>query len=206
MDFMIRLFVDGGTTMYFILFFNLVALFIILERIYYLFFRANMDANQFMGEIQRLYKEKKINDAIGLAYKRNKPFSRLIGAALQNHENTDRGIQDAMDEVFLTESPRIKRYTSFLTVLGQITTLLGLLGTIVGLIEAFDALAGVNPALRTEQLAMGISKAMATTAYGLMVAVFCIFGYAILNVKTDQLIDDIDENSVKIINFINRYR
>lgn len=206
MDFMIRLFVDGGTTMYFILFFNLIALFIILERVYYLYFRVNIDSDQFMGTIQGLYKEKKFNEAIGLSFKKNKPFSRMIGAALQNHESTDRGIQDAMDEVFLAESPRIKRYTPFLTVLGQITTLLGLLGTIVGLIEAFDALSGISPALRTEQLAMGISKAMATTAYGLMVAVFCIFGYAILNVKTDQLIDDIDENSVKIINFINRYR
>ncbi len=206
MDFIVRLFIDGGATMIVIGFFNLIALFIVLERIFFLYFRANINAHRFMDRIYAMFKEKQINEAITLCNQRNKPFTKLIGAALQNYENTDRGIQDSMDEVFLTESPRIKRYTPFLTVIGQIATLLGLLGTIVGLIEAFDALAGTGAADRTEQLALGISKAMATTAYGLIVAVFCIFTFAFLNLKIDRIIDDIDEYSVKIVNFIHKYR
>ena len=60
-----------------------------------------------------------------------------------------------------------------LTMLGTIATispLLGLLGTVVGMITAFTGLSetsGANPDL----LASGISQALITTAFGLMIAV-----------------------------------
>jgi biopolymer transport protein ExbB len=60
-----------------------------------------------------------------------------------------------------------------LTMLGTIATispLLGLLGTVVGMITAFTGLtetSGTNPDL----LAAGISQALITTAFGLMIAV-----------------------------------
>ena len=60
-----------------------------------------------------------------------------------------------------------------LTMLGTIATispLLGLLGTVVGMITAFTGLtetAGANPDL----LAAGISQALITTAFGLLIAV-----------------------------------
>ena len=60
-----------------------------------------------------------------------------------------------------------------LTMLGTIATispLLGLLGTVVGMITAFTGLtetSGANPDL----LAAGISQALITTAFGLMIAV-----------------------------------
>ncbi len=206
MDYLIKIYVSGGFMMHIISFVFLIALFIVLERFVYLFIRANIKAKPFMDKIFDLYKQRKINDAIEICNKSNKPLSKIIGAALIFHERIERDIQDAVDEVFLAEAPNIKKFTPLLSILSQISTMLGLLGTIFGLIDAFSALNNVNPALRTEMLANGISKAMGTTAYGLLVAIFSIFFYAILNAKAERIIDDIDEYSVKMLNFIKKYR
>jgi len=206
MDFFIAMFRDGGFMMNVIALLLLIAIVIIIERFIYLFFRANLNAQKFMNRVFSLYKEKKINEALSFCNKTNKPLARIIEAAIKNHESMDRDIQDSVDETFLAEAPALKRLTPLLSVISQIATILGLLGTIIGLMEAFSALSGIDPAIRTETLSNGIAKAMSTTAFGLIVAGITIFFFAVINAKIEAIIDDIDENSVKIINFIKKYR
>ena len=52
----------------------------------------------------------------------------------------------------------------YLALLANISTLVGLLGTIYGLIQSFGAVASADPASKAKLLALGISKAMNTTA------------------------------------------
>jgi len=64
----------------------------------------------------------------------------------------------------------IKKNLNMLGTIATISPLLGLLGTVVGMITAFTGLtetSGANPDL----LAAGISQALITTAFGLMIAV-----------------------------------
>jgi len=51
-------------------------------------------------------------------------------------------------------------------------------------------------------LAQGISEAMNCTAFGLIVAISGLIGYALLNGKTQTLIDDINESSVYVLNLV----
>ena len=44
--------------------------------------------------------------------------------------------------------------------------------------------------------------AMNTTALGLMVAVPCMIMYSILGAKTNTIIEEIDESSVRLLNFL----
>ena len=44
------------------------------------------------------------------------------------------------------------------------------------------------------------------TAFGLMVAIVGLIGYAILNGKTQQLEDDINEASVQVLNLVQQNR
>jgi len=206
MEQIIRNFYEGGFMMYVIGALLIIALIIILERFYFLFFKASINAPKFMEKIFQLYREKKINEALAYCNELDKPLTKIISAAVQNHESMDKEIQNAVDEVFLQVAPKIKKNTPLLSIISQVATILGLLGTIIGLMESFTALSGVNPALRTEALASGISKAMVTTAFGLIVAGICIFAFAIFNSKIEKIVDDIDEFSVRIINHIKRYR
>jgi len=51
-------------------------------------------------------------------------------------------------------------------------------------------------------LAAGISAAMNTTIFGLAVAIPTIMLYNLIQNKTTQIIDDMDEHLVKLINLI----
>ncbi|MDZ4120846.1 MAG: MotA/TolQ/ExbB proton channel family protein [Candidatus Cloacimonadaceae bacterium] len=84
--------------------------------------------------------------------------------------------------------------------LAQICTYLGLLGTIWGLLDAFNSLATAAQADQQRLLTAGISKAIGTTALGLIAAIPLIVIKGALLSKAQKLIADIDEFSVKTMN------
>jgi biopolymer transport protein ExbB/TolQ len=86
----------------------------------------------------------------------------------------------------------------------NVATLTGLMGTIFGLIIAFDAVGGegIPEADKTRYLAAGISAAMNTTIFGLMVAIPSLIVYTFLTNRTTKIIDEMDEHLVKLINLI----
>ena len=51
-------------------------------------------------------------------------------------------------------------------------------------------------------LAEGISEAMNCTAFGLIVALIALIGFALLNGKTQRLEDDINEATVQVLNLV----
>jgi biopolymer transport protein ExbB/TolQ len=75
---------------------------------------------------------------------------------------------------------------------------------VTGLIMAFGAVSGesVDPSQKARILAQGISEAMNCTAFGLIVAIVALIGFAVLNGKTQQLEDDINEASVQVLNLV----
>jgi len=120
-----------------------------------------------------------------------------------------------MDESALRELPKIEHRTGFLALLSNLAMLSGLLGTISGLIAAFGAVGGnaeggsgpsVDPAKKAEILAGGISEAMNCTAFGLIVAILGLVGFALLNSKTQAVVDDINEATVQVLNLVTNNR
>lgn len=74
-------------------------------------------------------------------------------------------------------------------ILAAFTTaapLLGLLGTVLGMIGTFDAVAGAG-VHTTDRVAGGISQALITTQFGLLVAIPGVFGLARLKRLFDQV-------------------
>ena len=87
-------------------------------------------------------------------------------------------------------------------MLANVATLSGLLGTIIGLIEAFDAVANAAPDQKQIMFAKGISKAMYTTAGGLVVAIPTLILNSLLTSVATKLMDDIDHYSTQVSNSI----
>ena len=108
----------------------------------------------------------------------------------------------AMDEMGLLVFPEINKRMPFLPMLANVATLSGLLGTIIGLIEAFDAVANAAPDQKQIMLAKGISKAMYTTAGGLVVAIPTLILNSLLSSFATKLMDDIDHYSTQVSNSI----
>jgi biopolymer transport protein ExbB/TolQ len=130
------------------------------------------------------------------------PLGRILKAGLLKSDKRDKEIELAMEERILGEIPLVKARINYLTMFANISTLLGLLGTIVGLITAFQGVSNASEAAKQEILASGISVAMFTTAFGLIVAIPCLAGFYILNNRGEQLIEKFEEKAVGMLNVL----
>jgi biopolymer transport protein ExbB/TolQ len=192
----------GGIFMWGILIIAMIGLAIACERAYYLLLKCGTGRGKFMADLLKIIKTGDYQKAIRYAAGHESPLAKVIMVILQSKEKGEKAVNRAVDEVFLTETPRIQRYTPLLVVVANVATLVGLLGTIFGLILAFDAVANVPAAQRAQALATGISVAMATTAWGLTVAIPCLFVNGILSTQTERIIEEMDEKSTKMVNII----
>jgi biopolymer transport protein ExbB/TolQ len=111
-------------------------------------------------------------------------------------------VEQAMEESLMEVMPKLEKRTHYLATFANIATLLGLLGTIIGLINAFTAVSNANPADKADMLSASISVAMNTTAFGLMVAIPLLLIHALLQTKTNQIVDSLEMASVKFLNAI----
>jgi biopolymer transport protein ExbB/TolQ len=194
---------EGGPVMWIILGFSILSAAIVIERFFFILIRYNINGPAFMKKIQKLVEARNFERAIQLCNAApNAALSRVLKAGLSRAGRGERDIQDAVDEVALEILPKLQKRTNYLQVIANVATLLGLLGTILGIIMAFDAVANVEPAMKQKVLTQGISIALYTTAFGLVVAIPSLLFYSILDNKTAKIIDEIDEFSVKLINLL----
>ncbi|MFQ5636616.1 MAG: MotA/TolQ/ExbB proton channel family protein [bacterium] len=200
---------SGWIFMWVLLFTAAFMVAIAVERGYYIWVKSDINSNKFMAEIRKLVKAGKYNEALELCESaKDKALPRVVSAGLRRVAESEtidfRAIQNSVDEGTLEVIPKLQERTGFLAMIGNVSTLIGLMGTIYGLILAFNAVseAGYDAAQKSAFLAAGISTAMNTTLTGLAIAVPSILMYTFLHNKTMQLIDDIDEHTVKLINLI----
>jgi biopolymer transport protein ExbB/TolQ len=85
-----------------------------------------------------------------------------------------------------------------ISLLASVATLLGLLGTIFGLTTAFAAVGAADPTQRSAFLAAGISQALNTTAFGLMVAVPAMIVHGFLIGRVEAIAGHVDEVCVRV--------
>ena len=196
-------FVDGKWGMYPILFWSIVTIGIIIERSLYLY-GSSVNKDVFLATMQKCILAGDVAKAVKMCSAANAPLARIVQAGLVKVNRPDEEVQAAMDEAALREIPKIASRTGYLALLANLSMLCGLLGTVSGLISSFGAVSGesVDPSQKARILAEGISEAMNCTAFGLIVAIIGLIGYAILNGKTQSLEDDINEASVQVLNLV----
>ena len=168
----VTMFKEGGMFMYVILIVFVFAMAIAFERLFYVIFRANINATAFMAQIQKLIMANNIDRAIKLCNAEpHAALPRVVKAGLTRANRTEKEIENAIQEATLEVGPMVNKRTSYLAMLANVATLTGLLGTIMGLVMAFSAVAKASAETKQTLLANGISVAMYTTAGGLMAAI-----------------------------------
>jgi biopolymer transport protein ExbB/TolQ len=203
----VTMFKDGGVFMYFILIVGVFAMAIAFERLFYIVFRANINATAFMAQVQKLIMANNIDRAIKLCNAEpHAALPRVVKAGLTRANRTEKEIENAIDEATLEVGPAVNKRTAYLSMLANVATLLGLLGTIMGLILAFEAVAKASAETKQALLASGISIAMFTTAGGLMVAIPTLVLHSIITNRSNKILDDIDQYGLKTINLLTARR
>lgn len=204
MQHVVRFFQDGGFWMYPIAGVIAFTLAITIERAFYYYMHCRTNAKALLTQLTRLVRNGETEKARQLCSKLKSPLAVILESAIWHYiqQEPDQEIQNAVDEIALRELPRIQRRTHYLSLFANMSTLVGLLGTIFGLQESFAALAAADPSQKATLLAKGISLAFNTTAFGLMAAVLAMVLYSVLGAKANVLIEEIDESSVRMLNFL----
>jgi biopolymer transport protein ExbB len=146
-----------------------VAILLVLLRIGILLI-AGLGTDRLLGRLRPLLQARNLEEARRVVGRSWGSSGRVLQATLA-YANADREIQeDAVTEAVLKESPRIERFGAAITVFAAVAPLLGLLGTVTGMMTTFDVITEHGTG-DPKLLAGGISEALITTKYGLIVAI-----------------------------------
>ena len=207
MEVIANAFSQGGIWMMAIAAVHVVTIAIIAERLYALYVQRSVNQRRvgrnFEQDIQRGQLDRVVKKAQSVS--KSQPIAAVVSAGTQAaREFGGRDeIQARMDEVLTVENSRLQKRTGFLAMFGNVATLLGLLGTIIGLIQAFASIANVDAAEKAVMLTQGVSLAMNTTAYGLIVAIPALVMHSILMNRTRKLQEDLNQSAFRIFNLLN---
>ncbi len=193
---------SGGVFMWVILLIWAVGIAISLERFMKLSFKFDVDGSSFMNELQRYVLSNDIQGAIRVCSGSVAALPRVLKSGLKRATQSSEQIQNAIDATALEVIPKVELRLNYLQMIANISTLFGLLGTIQGLIQSFSAVASADPAQKAELLATGISKAMNTTFLGLLAAISIMMLHTFLSSKSEKIINEIDEFSVKLLDLL----
>ena len=199
-------FEKGGIWMWVILALQVVSIIIIVERSIELFLRRKPLNGSFVNQFEKNIRGGQLDEVMEKAKDNAGQHSIarvvLVGSKTALSLGGQDEIQGKMDEVLLEESNRLERRTGFLAMLGNVGTLTGLLGTIVGMIKAFSAVTYADPVEKASLLSSGISEAMNTTAYGLIVAIPALIMFSILQNRSNILVEDLNQGALKVYNWL----
>ena len=96
------------------------------------------------------------------------------------------------DELFTVESD-LGRYRTLVRTIVVIAPLAGLLGTVAGMIEMFRSLGSQTFYSQSGGVANGISQALLTTQFGLLVAIPGMIVGRLLDRKQDQMAQEVEQ-------------
>ncbi|MGB7567403.1 MAG: MotA/TolQ/ExbB proton channel family protein [Chitinivibrionales bacterium] len=194
--------ITGSFMMWGILLVGLIAIGLIIERVWYLFVKCGTNRGVFMSGVSKYIKAGDYEKAIKFASSVTTPLAKVVLAVLQNRGKGRKNVSKAVDEIFLTEAPKITRIIPLLSMFANLATLIGLSATVYGVMVDFDAIANVPVAQRAQALASGISIALSGTLFGLMVAIPCLFIAGFLAARADGIVEEMDEKSTKLMNLV----
>jgi biopolymer transport protein ExbB/TolQ len=192
-------FKNGGPFMYVILLTGVAILALALERFWVIGRAASFNTGKLSRDVLQRVGKGDTSGAADLCRKVKGPVAKVAHAILTRNHPDEEKLQNAADGEATLVLPRLSRRLPYLSMLANSATLLGLLGTIFGLTTAFSAVGAADPAQRSAFLAAGISQALNTTAFGLIVAVPTLLLHGFLVSKVEAVVESVDEISVRLI-------
>lgn len=127
------------------------------------------------------------SDAVKVASKHPSLLARVMSAGMGEASNGYPAMRRAIEEAIDERSARIFRKIEYLNIIGNVSPMIGLLGTVFGMIEAFSTVVQAGGIPDAGQLAGGISVALVTTFWGLLVAIPALSVFAILRNRVDVI-------------------
>lgn len=134
----------------------------------------------------------------------NKP-NIIASIALTGLERRSKGklvAREAMENAARKEITKLWQNISYLGDIATIAPLLGLLGTTLGMIQAFNVISYAGANLKPIMLVGGISKALVTTAAGLVIAIPVLAFYSYFRGRVQDTSDQVETYATDIMKLV----
>jgi len=127
------------------------------------------------------------------------PAGELMVAAVAHSEEKKEYIEEVLYEKMLSVRPSLERWLPLVALTAATAPLLGLLGTVTGMINTFR-LISVFGTGDPKMLSSGISEALITTEFGLIVAIPALLIHAVCSRKVKGVLGSMEQTTVGFIN------
>ncbi len=194
---MVKYYIDGGIFMHPILFFFILGLAIGIAKLWTLW-RAGINTRQFIERIRTALKEGGTEKALEICESTRGPVASIFHAGLMRAKEGIEYVEKSISNAGSIEMSFLEKGMVWLGFIIVVAPMLGFTGTVWGMIVAFDAIKTAND-ISPAVVAGGISQALLTTLFGLIVAMTVQLLYNWATAKIDKLIIDMEEASVQLV-------
>lgn len=197
---MVEYFVQGGNFMYPILVCLVLGIGISIERLFSLS-RASLNTRKFLADVTSALDKGGPSAAIDVCQKSRGPVAAIFHAGLLRADKGTDSVEKAITNAGTIEMAFLERGLIWLSTFITIAPMLGFTGTVQGMIVAFDDIKRAND-ISPSIVAEGISVALLTTLFGLIVAIILQLFHNYFISKIDRLVIDMEETSAELVDHL----
>lgn len=171
---------------------------------------ARTQSREFAPKVAQALKGARIDEAISISDKYKKShLAMVVNAGLQEFQSGDdsdvEASRRALQRAEAIKVAEFRRGLSGMATIGSTAPFVGLFGTVVGIITAFQEMRNAESA-GIAAIAGGISEALFTTAFGLLVAIPAVWFFNYFTSKVDNFTVEMDNSSAELIDFFVKRR
>lgn len=197
---MVEYFVQGGEFMWPILVCLVLGVAVSIERFISLT-RASVNTRKFLARVTGALDKGGTKDAVEVCQKTKGPVAAIFHAGLIRSERGAEHVEKAITNAGTIEMAFLERGLIWLSTFITLAPMLGFTGTVRGMIVAFDDIRKAND-ISPSIVAEGISVALLTTLFGLIVAIILQVFHNYFVSKIDRLVIDMEETSAELVDHL----
>ena len=203
---MLKYLIDGGIFMWVILLASISGLAVIIEKMYTFLSKEKKLSENEKNQLYKALRTGKKEEIIKLCKDKTDSVSKRVTKIVSNMDinfakldNSHRQvIEGIISESILEQTTELEKGMSLLGTVVNAAPQLGLLGTVTGMITAFSALTR-NGTSTAKIVAGGISEALYTTAFGLIVAIPALVFYNYFNRRIDVIVAEMERAALQFL-------
>lgn len=190
-------FIAGGGFMWPILACLILGLAFSFERMWTLT-RSSTNTKKFIVAVKDALKKGGVNEAMKLCENTRGSIASVFHAGLLRADEGVEAAEKAIMTYGAIEMSFLERGLIWISLFISLAPMLGFTGTVQGMIMSFDDIAAAN-SMSPAIVATGISVALLTTLFGLVVAMTLQFFYNYFISRIDKIVGDMEESSIELI-------
>ena len=203
---MLKYLINGGIFMWVILLASISGLAVIIEKMYTFLSKekklSENEKNQLYKALRTGNKEEILKLCKDKTDSVSKSVTKIVSNMDINFDELDNShrqvIEGIISESILEQTTELEKGMSLLGTVVNAAPQLGLLGTVTGMIAAFSALTR-NGTSTAKIVAGGISEALYTTAFGLIVAIPALVFYNYFNRRIDVIVAEMERAALQFL-------